>query len=438
LTDAGNNPVSARPVPPGANLLPRLRWVMIGLIFLITLINFINRLTISVLAPEITKKLSLTNLQYSYLATFFLAAYALSQALSGRLYDRIGNRRGFSLSVIVFSIAAMLHAAARSFVALSAFRFILGLGEAGNWPGAAKVVGEWFPPKERALALGIFNSGAALGSVIAPPLIIFLDLRYGWESTFLVIGALGFLWLIPWLLIYHPAATDPRLTAENRLALKGGAAAATAARQPKRSVSELLAMPRTWGILLSRLFTDPTWWLFINWLPLYLFNVRGLDLKHIAAFAWLPFLAADIGSLSGGWASGHLIARGWSLESARKTVLAISALLMSLGLFAAGVKSTGAALVLISAVLFGFQAWINNVQVLPSDLYAEENVATIAGLGGLAAGIGAIIFTLSTGWLVDHFSYTPVLVISGILPLIGTGFLFLLTKHFEPCKSTPN
>lgn len=196
-------------------------------------------------------------------------------------------------------------------------------------------------------------------------------------------------------------------------------------------------MPRTWGLILARLFTDPTWWLFVNWLPLYLFNVRGLDLKHIAAFAWVPFLAADIGSLSGGWTSGHLIARGWSLERARKSILAVSAILMSLGLFAAGVKSTGAALALISAVLFGFQAWINNVQVLPSDLYAEENVATIAGLGGLAAGIGAIVFTLSTGWLVDHFSYTPVLVISGILPLVGTGFLFLLTKNFEPCKPTP-
>ena len=410
---------------------------MIGLIFLITLINFINRLTISVLAPVVTKQLNLSNIQYAQLSTWFLAAYALSQALSGRLYDRIGSRKGFSLSVIVFSIAAMLHSAARSFASLSLFRFILGAGEAGNWPGAAKVVGEWFPPKERALALGIFNSGAALGSVIAPPLIIFLDLRYGWETTFIVTGALGFIWIIPWLLIYKPAATHPRLTDENRIALKGVASANAVRTEPKRSMAQLLSMRRTWGLILSRFFTDPVWWLFINWLPLYLFNVRGLDLKHIAAFAWLPFLAADIGSLSGGWASGYLIARGWRLETARKSILALSTLLMTMGLFAAGVKSTEAALILIAAVLFGFQAWINNVQVLPSDLYDEENVATIAGLGGLAAGIGAIIFTLSTGWLVDHFSYTPVLVISGLLPIIGTGFLFLFTKNFDTCKSTP-
>ena len=403
---------------------PGLRWYIIGLVFLATLINFIDRLTVSVLAPIIVKDLNLNNQQFAKIATWFLVAYAASQALSGRLYDRIGLKRGFTLSIIVWSLAAMAHATARSAAGLSFFRFLLGLGEAGNWPGAAKVTAEWFPASQRAFAMAIFNSGSALGSVIAPPLIVYLQLTYGWQMTFLVTGSLGFVWLALWLWIYQPPLEHRWIGEAERAMLASQAAQeGTAAPLP---YTRLLALRPTWAIILSRLFTDPVWWLYLTWLPLYFSKVHGLDMKQIAWFASVPYLAADAGSLAGGAAAGWLIARGWSVDRARKTVILLSALLMCCGIAAAALRDPYQILGVICLVTFGFQAWINNVQTLPSDYFRAANVATVAGLGGLGAGIGAIIFTLSTGWVVDHIGYQPILIAAGILPAIGTAVLLTL------------
>ncbi len=412
-----------------------LRWLMIGLVFLATLINFIDRLTISVLAPVITESLKLTNVQYASITTWFLFAYSLSHALSGRLYDIIGNRKGFTFSVTIWSIAAMLHATARGLFSLSVFRFLLGIGEAGNWPGAAKVVGEWFPARERAFAMSIFNSGAALGSVIAPPLIIGLQLRYGWEATFLVTGSLGFIWLALWLTFYSPPHLHPKVT-RAELEMLEADRIASGDNGVKLSYKRLLGFRKTWAIIFARLLTDPAWWLYISWLPLYLARVHGFDLKQIALFAWVPYVAADAGSLLGGYTSGFLMARGWSLDRARKTVIVISSLMMGCGYFAARASDATTALAWIAVVLFGFQAWVNNVQVLPADFFAACNTGTVAGMGGLAAGIGAIVFTMTTGWVVDHFSYTPILIAAAILPLLGTAILLTLGGKFEPCKLT--
>jgi MFS transporter, ACS family, hexuronate transporter len=386
-----------------------MRWWVITLIFLATFINFIDRLTISVLAPVITTELGLTNLQFAGISTWFLIAYTASQGASGRLYDRIGPRRGFSLSVTVWSFAAMAHAFARGLASLSFVRFVLGVGEAGNWPGAAKVIAEWFPVRERAFAMAIFNSGVAVGSIVAPPLIVWLQVHYGWQMTFLVTGSLGFGWLALWLATYKSSNEQP------------------ASAQQKIRWLELLRYRQVWAIVVARFLTDPVWWLYITWLPLYLFNVRGFSLQQIGMFAWLPYVAADAGSLSGGWMSGHLIARGWSEDKARKTVIVAGALLMSGGIFAAFTASAVAALGFIAVVLFGFQSWINNVQTMPSDFFPENAVASVAGLGGVGAGIGAMLFTLTTGFVVDHFhSYTPILVVAGLLPMLGTAVLFRL------------
>ncbi len=404
--------------------IPGLRWYIIGLVFLATLINFIDRLTVSVLAPIIVKDLQLSNQQFAQIAIWFLCAYAASQALSGRLYDRIGVKRGFSVSIIVWSAAAMAHATARTATGLSIFRFLLGLGEAGNWPGAAKVTAEWFPPSQRALAMAIFNSGAALGSVIAPPLIVFLQSRYGWQTTFLVTGSLGFVWLGLWLWIYQPPLEHRWITPGERQLLVDRASADD--RAPASSYRTLLRLRPTWAIVLARLLTDPVWWLYLTWLPLYFSKVHGLDMKQIAWFASVPFLAADAGSLIGGGASGFLIARGCSVDRARKTVIVIAAALMCCGLGVAALTDPLQILAVICVVTFGFQAWINNVQTLPSDYFRQRNVASIAGLGGLGAGIGAIIFTLCTGWVVDHIGYQPILIAAGILPALGTLVLLAL------------
>jgi ACS family hexuronate transporter-like MFS transporter len=407
-----------------------LRWWIAALIFFATLINFVDRLTISILAPVITTQLHLTNLQFAKLTTWFLIAYTISQGVSGKVYDRIGPRRGFTISILIWSVAACAHAFARGVVSLSSFRFVLGIGEAGNWPGAARVVAEWFPARERAMAMGIFNSGVCIGSIVAPPLIVWLQLTFGWQTTFIVTGSLGFGWLALWLLFYESPERHRAITPEEYALIKEGQP--VGAQQPSVAWLQLLRYRQTWAIVLSRFLTDPVWWLYVTWLPLYLFNARGFDLKRIGMFAWLPFLTADAGSLLGGWLSGHLISRGFSTDRARKAVIAVSGLFMTAGIPAAFASNAFIALAFISAVTFGFQAWINNVQTLPSDFFPPQAVGAVAGLGGVGAGIGSILYVLVTGWVVDHFSYSPILIIASVLPIMGTVILFGLCGRIQP------
>ena len=397
-----------------------LRWWIIGLVFLATLINFIDRLTVSILGPVIMSQLQLTNFQFGSITTWFLVAYTASQGLSGRLYDRVGAKRGFTISVLVWSIAASAHAFARGLTDLRVLRVVLGLGEAGNWPGAAKVIAEWFPIRERAFAMGIFNSGVAVGNIVAFPLVTWLQLQFGWKTTFLVTGSLGFGWLALWLWIYDTPERHPSLSKAEFALIREGAAAA-----PRRIVwRQLLEYRQTWAIVLARFLTDPVWWLYITWLPVYLYNVRGFNLKEIGLFGWLPYVTADAGSLLGGYLSGRLIARGWSTDRARKTVIVAAAAFMLAGIPAALTTDRIVALACIACVTFGFQAWINNVQTIPSDVFPAGAVASVAGLGGVGAGLGAIVFTMTTGYVVDHYSYTPILLTAAGLPVLGTAILF--------------
>jgi ACS family hexuronate transporter-like MFS transporter len=368
-----------------------------------------------------------------------LLAYTISQGLSGKLYDRIGTKIGFVCSIALWSVAAMAHALARGLGSFSAFRFVLGLGEAGNWPGAAKTVAEWFPIRERAFGMAIFNSGAAIGSVVAPPLIVWMSLAYGWRTTFIVTGALGFFWLALWLLFYQSPDRHEWLTREERELIREGQVDDTTESGTPCRWRDLLRYRQVWAIVLARFLTDPVWWLYISWLPKYLADARGFSLTKIGLFAWVPYVFADAGSLSGGWLSGHLIKRGWSVDRARKLVILVAAVLMPAGIFAAFAQSAMVALALIGVVLFGFQVWINNVQTLPSDFFSDKAVASVAGLGGTGAGIGSMIFVLGTGWIVDHFSYVPVLVSAGLLAPLGTAVLFALAGRIErlPLKPSP-
>lgn len=418
-------PLRTPPAPRAQ--IPHLRWVMVGLIFLATTINYVDRLTLSVLAPVIRADLKLSNAEYSYIGTMFLLAYTISQGLSGRLYDRIGTRLGFVVSILVWSTSSLLHSLARGLVSLGLFRFTLGLGEAGNWPGAAKTVAEWFPVHERALGMAIFNSGAAIGSVLAPPLIVFLQMNYGWQATFLFSGSLGLMWLVPWLLLYNSPDKHPRITPEEREYIRKGQNQTPAdSTCPSPSWRQLLRIKQVWAVVVARMLCDPVWFLFMLWLPEYLNKERGFSLKEIGMFAWVPFVAADAGSLLGGFLSGWLIKRGWSVNRARKTVIACAAAVMPAGIAAAYAQSPFMALGFIALVLFGFQIWINNVQTLPSDMFPTRWVGSVAGLGGVGAGIGAMVFTLTTGWVVDHFSYTPILTVAGLLAPLATLALFAL------------
>jgi ACS family hexuronate transporter-like MFS transporter len=291
------------------------------------------------------------------------------------------------------------------------------------------VIAEWFPARERAFAMGIFNSGVAVGNILAVPLIVWLQLRYGWQAAFLVTGSLGVGWVVLWLVWYEPPDTHPRLGEAERAVIAGG----RLPEAPRAGWRELLGYRETWALILSRFLTDPVWWLYITWLPKYLADARGFSLAQIGLFAWLPYVTADAGSRGGGWISGRLIARGWSTDRARKTVILAGALLMLAGIPAALADRASTALAWMALVTCGFQAWINNVQTLPSDLFPERAVASVAGLGGVGAGIGALLFTYATGVVVDRSqSYVPILITAGLLPVLGTATLFGLAPRIAP------
>jgi ACS family hexuronate transporter-like MFS transporter len=401
--------VAPEPAPLRADGERPLRWAIVSLLFFATLINYIDRQSLSVLAPHINKELGFSNFDYSTITAWFLVAYASSMWIFGAVFDRLGNRRGFSVAISLWSVASAAHALVASLNGFRAVRFALGAAESGNWPGATRTVAAWFAPRQRALAMGLVNCGAALGSAIAPLVVLTLQELYGWQAAFVATGAIGFVWLAVWLKV-HPADFHK----PGRIRLPGVA------------WKVLLRRREVWGIVLARFFGDPIWWLYLFWLPLYLHNARGFEIKAIKATAWLPFLAADLGCVLGGWISGHLMGRGFSVDRARKTAILIGTLLMPVGMAAAFVSSPYQALACMSVTAFGFQFWVGNVQTLASDFFPVGAVGSIAGFAGSAAALGALIFTLSTGWVVDHFSYTPILITAGLLGPIATAALFLL------------
>lgn len=420
-------------IAESARKIKGLRWWIISLVCTLTVINYIDRMTLSVLAPTIREQFGMSNASYSRVVTTFLLGYTISQALSGRIFDKIGTRAGFMLFVGIWTIASMLHATARSVVQLGLFRFILGFGEAGNWPGAAKVVAEWFPVRERAFGMAIFNSGASIGAVVAPPAIAFVALNYGWRSAFFIGASLSTVVMIAWYLFYRVPAEHPNLSEEERQHIASDQPSAdAAAAQTKRPWASLFGHRQVWAVIAARFFSDPIWWFLISWLPNYLKSERGFSLALIGMLAWIPFLFADIGNLTGGAVSSLMIRKGWSVDRARKTVLIASALLVPLGvLMVVSTKSDAMAIAGISVIAFGFQSWIVNIHTLPSDCFPKQDVGSVFGIGGTAAGIASMLFTLLVGYLVDRFSYTPVFIIVGLMAPLAAILLLTIMRRIE-------
>lgn len=411
--------------------IPHLRWVVIALIFLATVINYIDRQTLAVLKGAIAADIGMTNAQYAGIQNTFLVFYGISQMLSGRLYDAIGTRLGFVFSIVVWSFAAIMHAFVGSAGAFQAWRAVLGFGEAGNWPGAVKAVSEWFPVRERALGIGIFNAGASVGGAIATPVIALLAVQYGWRSAFVLTGLLGFLWLVAWLAIYQSPQRHAWLTdAERAHILSDRLTAPSLDWRPGWGI--LLTYRQTWAVVVGRFLTDPIWWLYVFWLPSYYQEARGFSLQQIGMFTWFPFFAGGLGALAGGWASGHLIGRGWTVDRARKTVMAVGALLTPAGILAVQASSPYVALAFMGVVLFGFQVWMNNLQTLPSDFYPKSAVASVAGLGGSSAALASVLYNWGTGRVVDIGGYTPVFVVAGLLGPLGLLAVTLLAGRIAP------
>lgn len=411
----------------------RIRWWIIGLIGVATVINYVDRSSLSIMWPAISKDTGLTKEDYASVVAVFMVCYAVGQGVSGRLFDRIGTRLGFVVSILVWSCACALHSVARTAVSLGAVRGLLGLSEAGNWPGATKAVAEWFPRQERALAQGIFNAGASLGAVISAPLIALLFAFFGWRATFIIIALLGFVWVLPWwILARSTPESHPWVSPEERAHILGGSAAATVNAGPAMSWGEALGHRQTWAVVISRFFLDPIWWLFINWLPIYLVERFHFDVKQIGLFAWVPYLGAAIGSLSGGWVSGYWISRGWTVDRARKRAIHLGALMTIPGFILAAYAATPVLAVLtIALVLCGFQVMINNIQTLPSDFYSGRSVGTVAGIGGMSAVFGVLVFST---WLVpalSRVSYMPVFLLGAVLVPLAVGSVHVFAREIR-------
>jgi ACS family hexuronate transporter-like MFS transporter len=407
----------------------RLRWWIAGTLLCSTTINYISRQTFSVLSPVITAHFHLNHVELARILGAFQVAYALAWLAGGIFLDAVGTRLGLALAVVFWSAVNIVTSFANSAAAFVILRFALGIGEGINWPGASKAVAEWFPDEERSVAVAIFDSGSSVGATIAILFIPWIGLIFGWRWSFVFSGLLGFAWLFLWLRVYHPLDRHPAVTAEEARFIRSGQRAAQKVGGPVSERWKNLAKDRNvWGIVLGRALTDPIWWFYVFWLPQYLSDARGFSLRKIALFAWMPFVAADLGNFTGGLVSGFCIRHGVPLIRARRWVCVASCLPMLLGIPVARVQSPYVALVLISVALWGFASWSTMGLTLPSDLFPQDVVATVTGLSGLAAGLAGAGLTFLVGFLVDRFSYAPAFLLAGLLPLFATVFLFVLIR----------
>jgi ACS family hexuronate transporter-like MFS transporter len=392
----------------------RTRWWIAGLLFASTTINYIDRQTLSVLAPYLKRDYAWSNSDFALIVIAFRAAYTIFQLVSGRLLDRLGTRRGLSFAVLWYSVVAMATSLAGGLRSFAVFRFLLGAGEAANWPGATKAVSEWFPESERGLAVAIFDSGSAVGGAIAPVMVIWLYRSFGsWRPAFVITGLLGMAWLVVWRLVYR----TPKLQAVSSVE-----------RLESDSWASLLQRRETWGIVLGKALTDPVWFFITDWFAIYLVS-KGFQLENTLLGFWVPFLAADLGNFAGGGLSSYLVRRGWPVLRARKAVVLLGGIGMTLLVPAIAVSSFPILIALFAISTFSYAAWSTMGLTFPADLYPNRTVATVSGMSGAAAGIGTITSTLIIGKVTDRYSFEPVLIGASLLPVIATVLVFVLIRE---------
>jgi ACS family hexuronate transporter-like MFS transporter len=413
-----------------------LRWLIVCLVALATIINYIDRGALAVLWPEISADLGLTKTDYAIIINVFTFAYAFGQTLFGKIFDWIGTRLGFVLAIGVWSLATMLHAVANSLLTFSIFRGLLGVSEAGNWPGATKANAEWFPIKERALAQGIFNSGAAIGGIISAPIVGLLFIWFNsWQATFIVIGVLGLLWLVPWLAIYKSGpASHPWLDdAEREYILTGQRNEETHQVAEYAPTSrEILSRKESWGVILASFFLDPIWWLFVGWLPLYLNETYGFGVAEIAKYAAVPYVGAMFGAWFGGLLAQNRIKAGWSVNKTRKFVIGLGGLIMLVCLLLTIKAATPLiAVLLMAAILFGFQTAVGNIQTLPSDFYSGESVGSLAGFAGTAAKLAVVLLNFLIP-VITVKSYAPAFAVGAGLAIMTVLSVWILCGRIQP------
>lgn len=412
----------------------RLRWWILLMLFLAMEINILDRQVLSLVAPLVRDEFHLSNTDYGAILFCFLVGMTLGQVPVGLMMDRYGPRLGFTVIVIGWSFANMLHGFAGSMAQFGALRFLLGLNECGAYSGGVKVIGQWFRPTERAFASGLFNSGSVIGSVIAPPLIVFLMGAYGWRAAFVIPSLVGLLWLIPWLALYWEPGRHPKLAdigaADSPAPVAAPVEPVAAVATP--SIRTLLRWSPVWGVVLIRAFGGPVSHFYWYWLPEYLKRERGMSLEMIGLYAWLPFLCGGIGNIGGGWLSSHLITRGWSVNRARKTLFATGTSFCLLAVLIPFAPTAGTAIALICLAALGINAIAANLMGLLTDLFPQQILARVSGMTGVGDGVMSMFMMLATGIVIDRFSYTPVFIAAGFLPVLSLASLLFLVGRIRP------
>jgi ACS family hexuronate transporter-like MFS transporter len=395
-----------------------LRWLTIGLIMLGAMVNFLSRQTLSIAAPTVIANLHITTQQYGWITSAFQGGIML-QPVVGYVIDILGVKTGFALFAFLWSVICMAHGLAGSWQMLAGLRGLLGFAEGAFSPGGLKVVSEWFPARERGLAGGLYNIGPSLGSMLAPPLVAWAILNYSWQASFVIVGLISLAWVALWLLFYRPVRKHPTLSEEEREYIISGQESFLQAGDAKPSILSILGRRNFWGIALPRFLTDPTWGMLSFWVPLYLTTVRGFDLKHIALYAWLPFLAADLGCIFGPSVVLFLQRRGLDLIDARRGAFTLGAVMMIGVAFTGVVKDPLMAVALISLAGFAHQTLSVTMITMATDLFPRNEVGTVAGMAGTCANLGILIFTIALGQRVDQIGYTPVFVLLAVLDIVA-------------------
>lgn len=408
-----------------------LRWYIGALLFLSTVINYIDRQTLSVLAPQLKNEYGWSNTDFAWLVIAFRVAYGGGQMFSGRLLDRVGTRVGLSLTVACYSTIAALTSLAVGFRSFAGFRFLLGAAESANWPGATKAVAEWFPRRESGWAVALFDSGSSIGGAIAPALVLaIVHFSGSWRPAFIVTGVLGFLWLWLFRTVYRSPENHPRLSIKERSMIMNDRAGRA---QSASSYRTILRLPQTWGIVIGKALTDPVWFFITDWFAIYLV-ARGFKLEDSLLAFWVPFLAADLGNFFAGGCSSALIRRGWSAVSARKIVIVFSAAGMTFLVPAAYATSLAWLTTCLAVATFAYAALSTMILNLPADIYPSASVASVSGLSGTGAGVGTVLATYLIGVIADRYSFRPVLIASSAIPLLATAAILILVRNTEATR----
>ena len=410
------------------------RWTVCALLFVVTTINYVDRQVLGILAPTLQRELGWSEAAYGDVVSWFTLPYAFGFLAAGRLFDRIGVRRGFAAAVIAWSLAAIAHAFARTTALFSAARALLGVAESANFPGAIKAVAEWFPKKERALATGIFNAGTNTGAIITPLLVPWIALTWGWQWAFIATGSLGFFWLVLWLAVYRSPESNRRVSSDEFAHIRSDPADPENARVPW---IRLLGFRQTWAVAAGKLLADPIWWFYLYWLPKFLDARYGIKLAQVALPLIVVYVVADVGSIGGGWLSSSLIKRGWTVNRARKTTMLAMALLIVPTVLAPLAGSMWTAVLVVSVAAAAHQAWSANVYTLASDMFPRAAVGSVVGIGAFAGGIGGWAFQRVTGRILEANGndYTPIFIVCGLAYVSAWTIIHLLAPRLEPATT---